>query len=279
MERNRPGGVGIADLQPFLRPSLEAREEVQEWKGVTERMVDEVDESNRKNKVYDLRLEPSGMCLFERQVHEFHEKTHNPCTDPHGTVFHNPLSPDKYFLLTKAFVEWGGFAPSPSQATTGPSATPTFDRLIKRGSKVVKTNRPATTTTTAAAEDEPHPPPVEAPYKPFNYEFDEPVHSTKTQTSVSSQAEKASSAQPKSLLTMQREGKRLSKKQKALLQAAAISRTPLPNPEEKALAEAKEKQEREAKGIEADSEPKMETDEEKKQFQDKVWSLVKGKWF
>ena len=65
MERNKPGGIGIVDLQPFLRPSPETQGEAQEWKGVTERMVDEVDESKRKNKVYDLRLEPSGKCLFE----------------------------------------------------------------------------------------------------------------------------------------------------------------------------------------------------------------------
>ena len=66
MERKRPGGVGIADLKPFLRPSLEAQEETQEWKGVTERMVDEVDEERRKDKVYDLRIEPSSECLFQR---------------------------------------------------------------------------------------------------------------------------------------------------------------------------------------------------------------------
>jgi len=83
---------------------------------------------------------------------------------------------------------------------------------------------------------------------------------------------KASSPQPQSLLILQREGKPLSRKQKALLQAAAISRTPLPNPEEKALAEAKEKEEREAEGA------GMETDEQKKQFQNRVWNLVRAKW-
>lgn len=72
-ERDRPGGVGISDLQPFLRPPPESQEGaqqegtqqegVQEWAGVTERMVDEVDESKRENKVYDLRLEPSSECL------------------------------------------------------------------------------------------------------------------------------------------------------------------------------------------------------------------------
>lgn len=60
VERRKPGGVGIADLQPFLRPPLEAQDEAHEWTGVTERMVDEVDESKRTTKVYDLRLEPSG---------------------------------------------------------------------------------------------------------------------------------------------------------------------------------------------------------------------------
>ena len=65
MERKRPGGLGITDLQPFLRPLPGAQEGAQEWMGVTERMVDEVDESKRKNKVYDLRIEPSGRCLFE----------------------------------------------------------------------------------------------------------------------------------------------------------------------------------------------------------------------
>ena len=64
VERKRPGGIGIADLQPFLRPSPKSQEEAQEWQGVTERMVDEVDESKRKNKMYDLRLEPSGKCLL-----------------------------------------------------------------------------------------------------------------------------------------------------------------------------------------------------------------------
>ena len=181
----------------------------------------------------------------------------------------HPLEQRKYFLLSKAFANWGGFASPPSQATTDPSTTPTFDILIEQGSRFVGTNRPAT-----AAEDEAPPPPPEEPHKPFNHEFDEPARSTtETQTPVPSQTDKASSAQPQSLLTMQREGKRLSKKQKALLQAAAISRTPLPNIEEKTLTETKEK------GAEADPESKMETDEEKKQFQDKVWNLVRGKWF
>lgn len=66
VERKIPGGIGIADLQPFLRPPLEVQEETQEWKGVTERMVDEVDESKRKSKMYDLRLEPAGGWLFQR---------------------------------------------------------------------------------------------------------------------------------------------------------------------------------------------------------------------
>lgn len=73
-ERNQPGGVGISDLQPFLRPSPEAQEETQgetqgetqDWGGVTERMVDEVDESKRENKMYDLRLELSRECLSQR---------------------------------------------------------------------------------------------------------------------------------------------------------------------------------------------------------------------
>ena len=67
VERKRPGGIGIADLQPFLRPLAEAHEGAQEWMGVTERMVDEVDESKRKNKVYDLRIEPAGRYLFGRR--------------------------------------------------------------------------------------------------------------------------------------------------------------------------------------------------------------------
>jgi len=67
VERKRPGGIGIADLQPFLRPLPEAQEGAQEWMGVTERMVDEVDESKRKNKVYDLRIQPTGRCLFGRR--------------------------------------------------------------------------------------------------------------------------------------------------------------------------------------------------------------------
>ena len=187
---------------------------------------------------------------------------------------YNLLEPRKYFLLTEAFVKWGGFSSSPSQATTGPSTTPFFDHILKRGSQVVRTGRPIIA---SATKDETPPPPAEEPHKPFNHDFDEPVRSTETQTSAT--FEKPSSIQPQSLLTLQREGKRLSRKQKALLQAAAISRNPLPNAEEKALAEAKEKEEREAKEAEVTSESRMETDEEKKQFQNRVWNLVRAKWF
>jgi len=162
-------------------------------------------------------------------------------------------------------MKWGGFASSSSQETTGPSTRPIFDGIIEHGSLLIKNNPLAT-----SAEDKAPPPPPEEPHKPFNHEFDEPVNSTGTQTSASSQAGKAS-AKPQSLLTIKREGKHLSRKQKALLQAAAISRTPLPNLEEK--------EEQRAEKAEAASEPRMETDEEKKQFQSRVWDLVKGKWF
>jgi hypothetical protein len=183
------------------------------------------------------------------------------------------LQPQRYTRLTDAFVKWGGFASTSSQDTTGPSTRPTLDDLVKRGSRFLKTEPPAAS---VGGETPSPPPPPEEPHKPFNHEFDEPARSTETQTSTSSRAAKGPSAQPQSLLTMQREGKRLTKKQKALLQAAAISRTPLPNPKEKVLTEAKKEEEHET---EAASEPRMETDEEKKQFQSRVWNLVRGKWF
>jgi len=167
-------------------------------------------------------------------------------------------------------VKWGGFASSSSREIAGSSTTPTLDSIVERGSRLIETEHPVT-----AVEDE-KPPPPEEPYKPFNHEFDEPVRSTETQSSTFSQANRASIAQPQSLLTMQREGKRLSRKQKALLQAATISRTPLPKLGEGALAEAKETEEQ---GAEASSESRMETDEEKKRFQNRVWDLVRTKWF
>lgn len=71
----------------------------------------------------------------------------------------------------------------------------------------------------------------------------------------------------------------MSRKQKALLQAAAISRVPVPNPRQRTLVDAKEKEQWEAMDAEAASEQRMETDEEKKRFQDKVWNLVRAKWF
>jgi len=163
-------------------------------------------------------------------------------------------------------VKWGGFASSSSQETTGPSTRPIFDGIVERGSLVIKT-KPLTT----SAEDKTPPSPPEESHKPFNHEFDEPLSSTETQTPASSRAGKASSAKPQSLLTIKQEGKHLSRKQKALLQAAAISRTPLPN--------LGEKEEQKTEEAEATSEPRMETDEEKKQFQSKVWNLVRGKWF
>ena len=165
-------------------------------------------------------------------------------------------------------MNWGGFSSSPSQITTGPSTTPILDDILKRGALIGRTDHP-TTTTGSTTKDETPPPPAEEPHKPFNHDFDEPVRSTETQTSPISK--KQSPVQPQSLLAMQREGKRLSRKQKALLQAAAISRTPLPDPEEKAPTEAKET------GVAPES--RIETDEEKKQFQNRVWNLVRPKWF
>ena len=81
------------------------------------------------------------------------------------------------------------------------------------------------------------------------------------------------------MLTMRREGKRLSKKQKALLQAAAISRTPLPKFEEKPLVVAKEHEERDSNDAEVVQEPIAETEEEKKRIHSRVWDLVRSKWF
>lgn len=88
VERKRPGGIGIADLQPFLRPTPQAKEEAQEWVGLTERMVDEVDESKRKNQVYDLRLEASGkvVCLDGTVRAEFPENS------PIRRTSRNPVS-------------------------------------------------------------------------------------------------------------------------------------------------------------------------------------------
>lgn len=173
--------------------------------------------------------------------------------------------------FTEAFIKWGGF--SSSRETTGASITPTLDHLLESSSQSVEAESSATPT-----EEGTPPPPPEEPFKPFNHEFDEPVHYTEPETPAHSQAATTSS-KPQSLWTMQREGKPLSKKQKALLQAAAISRTPLPNLEEGVLAGAKEREEQEVKRSEAGSGPRMETDEEKKQFQNKIWDLVKGKWF
>jgi hypothetical protein len=116
---------------------------------------------------------------------------------------------------------------------------------------------------------------VEEPHQPFNYEFDEPASSAEVQTTASSQANSDVSAKPQSLLTLQREGKPLSKKQKALLHAAAISRTPLPSLEAQTPPEA-EKERREA--TESEATPGS-TEEEKKEIQNRVWNLVKGKWF
>jgi len=247
VERKRPGGIGIADLQPFLRPSHGSEEDSQEWRGVTERMADEVDEQKWGNRIYDIRLEHSGI-----------RTTRDP-----------PLTVQKHFILTKAFVKWGGFSSSSNEGSAGLSTTPMLDHVLERGSHLVKTDNPATT----AAGDQVLSPPPGEPHKPFNHNFDEPIRPAETQIFATSHAEKVSSAQPQSLLTMQREGKLLSRKQKALLQAAAISRTPLP----KAPAEANEEQD--SMEAEAASEPRIETGEERKQFQDKVWNLVKGKWF
>ena len=183
------------------------------------------------------------------------------------------LEKGKYLVLNEAFIKWGGFAPCPVQGTeaAGPSARPTLDLLIERAAKTERRS-PARKDGASPVKEERR--------KSFNYEFDEPVHSTGTQTPVPSQAEKGSPEEKsQSLLTMQREGKRLSKKQKALLQAAAISRTPLPDFGENALDKAKEKEERESDGGEAAQGTRSEIDEENKRIHSGVWNLVRAKWF
>lgn len=185
------------------------------------------------------------------------------------TVQFKPIDPHKFFKLSEAFVKWGGFASPPAQEseTTSRSVRPTFDYLVTRASPFIRGKKPS-----AALEGEALP--AEEPRKSFNSEFDEPVHSIGTQTPVSPETGKPSSVKSQSLLTMQREGKRLSRKQQALLQAAAISRTPLPNPEKKTLTETKE----EGGDDSAASTKKAEVDEERKQIQDRIWDLVKRKW-
>ena len=167
--------------------------------------------------------------------------------------------------FTEAFIRWGGFSSPSSRETTNSSITPTLDNLLEPGSQPVEAENPA-----APVEEEAPPPPPEEPFKPFNHEFDEPVRFKESETPVHSRAT-ATPSKPQPLWARQRDGKPLSNKQKALLQAAAISRTPLPSLKEEPLARAKQ--------AEADSGPKMETEEEKKQFQNKIWDLVKRKWF
>ena len=48
-------------------------------------------------------------------------------SNPQVGQSYNLLELRKYFLLTEAFVNWGGFSSSPSRATTGPSTTPFFE--------------------------------------------------------------------------------------------------------------------------------------------------------
>ena len=277
MERKRPGGIGIADLQPFLRPSLEAQEELHEWTGVTERMVDEVDESKRTSKVFDLRIEPSSECLFFHVV--VAQRLRNLFTTPSTAA---PILPQfqsmdqqKYFLLTDAFLRWGGFASSSVRGAEGADriARPTFDLLVERAPNFSRPREPS------AARKGGAPPVEERTHKPFNYEFDEPVHCTGIQTPVPSQADKVSSKKSPSLLAMKREGKRLSKKQQALLQAAAISRTPLPKSEERPTTEAGEHGGRGSNGDGATQGSMAEMDEERKRIHNRVWDLVRAKWF
>lgn len=170
-------------------------------------------------------------------------------------------------------MNWGGFASSPVQGAEAPvpSARPTFDLLIERAPPNTKTKR-RPVDKAPQVEEEPH--------KRFNHEFDEPVRSTETVAPVNPQMDKASSAKPPSLLTMRREGKRLSKKQQALLQAAAISRTPLPKFEERPLSAASlEKEEGGSGDVKAAQVLGAETDEERKQIHSRVWDLVRSKWF
>lgn len=182
----------------------------------------------------------------------------------------------KHLQLTNAFVKWGGFASSPTlePEAAGASSRPTLDLLIQRAPSFLKTawGSGVEKGDAQSVEEEPH--------KPFNDDFDEPTHSTDIlQAPSPSQADKAPSRKSQSLLGMQREGKQLSKKQKALLQAAAISRTPLSSYEEKVFTEGEEKEERESNDSEAGQGPGTEMDEERKRIHNKVWELVRTKWF
>ena len=138
-----------------------------------------------------------------------------------------------------------------------------FDLLLERAPRSTKIERPPIQEAPRVEEE---------PRKRFNYEFDEPVHPTEAVAPVPPRTDEVPPAGSRSLLTMRREGKRLSNKQKALLQAAAISRTPLPKIEERPLSETKEKEE-------GQSNHGTEIDEEKKKIHSRVWELVRSKWF
>jgi len=260
-DRHRPGGIGLDDLQGLLEsPDPSEQEEV--WRSVTEQMVAESQRTGVA-KVFDVRIERSAS---------------------EELVAQRLISMNRQLRVSNAFIKWGGFS-SPTDANT-----PQLENTIRKSRIHVEEHK--SYLAELVEQGSPNLDLVEEPEpqhepKPFNYTFDEPVvvKAAKPVSQPQKQPREFATnvSTAKSIKEKQEQGIALTKRERTLMQAAQLARTPLLAKNEKLGPQVVNTKpvaaDRVERPMEMPGEEKMETEEDKKGFQDRLWKLVGGKLF
>jgi len=274
-DRHRPGGVGLDNLDGLLAPHKQGSE----WDMYQDELAVQ---SDKERKYFDVRVELSAA-----------EETSKP----------SYVGQNNQFLVSDAFLKWGGFAP-PSERTASSSR---LEQVLKKSRIVVEEHK---SDLEALADQglpnldlvEPPPPPPEP--KPFIYEFDEVVERPEESiTPVSQPQTRKSSASAVSLAQSIREketnGVPLTKRERALKQAALLARSPkasefklrtvaqpsspldTPIPVSQKTGAQQPVETRPPPKARSPPKPRdqEQTEKERKGFQDKLWNIVGSKWF
>jgi len=283
IDRRRPGGPGLDDLEGLLAPPDPIKvEQVEEWQSVTDRMVHEAQSRQpKKPKYIDVKIQLSATEQRSQS---------------------QPYSQNDQFLISDAFLKWGGFS------STSVTDSTNLEKVLKKSRTVVEEHKSDLAELEEQGLDNVDlvEEPIPAPEPVFNYEFDEPVI-VEEQARVLPQPERTQIASKVSLSQSIKEksqqGIPLTKRERMLMKTALLPRTPSPSTKER-IPSATEKvplvqpvvietkdteapkvkeeikaETKDEKQAAVPEEQKLQTDEDRKGFQDKLLRLVGGKWF